>query len=74
MLIEHDMGVVMQVSERVVVLNFGKEIADGAPDVVKRDPAVVEAYLGKETSAQEAEQARYLVTSTGEEGDPRGGA
>jgi len=47
-LIEHDMGLVMQVSRRVVVLNFGKEIADGTPDEVRRNPAVVEAYLGSD--------------------------
>jgi branched-chain amino acid transport system ATP-binding protein len=45
-LIEHDMSVVMDISDRVVVLDYGKKIGDGTPDVVRGNPDVVSAYLG----------------------------
>jgi branched-chain amino acid transport system ATP-binding protein len=45
-LIEHDMGVVMDLANRVVVLDYGQKIADGTPDEVKKNQAVIDAYLG----------------------------
>jgi branched-chain amino acid transport system ATP-binding protein len=48
LLIEHDMAVVMKISDHVIVLDHGRKISDGAPDTVKNDPVVIRAYLGAE--------------------------
>jgi ABC-type branched-subunit amino acid transport system ATPase component len=66
LLIEHDMGLVMSICDRVVVLEFGEVIAEGPPGAVRADPRVIAAYLGDSGSAATAGEP---VAATGEQGE-----
>jgi branched-chain amino acid transport system ATP-binding protein len=61
LLIEHDMSVVMGISDHIVVLDYGQKISDGSPTMVKNDPSVIRAYLGVEDEEEAADVAPEVM-------------
>ena len=70
LLIEHDMSVVMEISDHVVVLDYGRKISDGTPEHVRNDPTVIRAYLGEEEDDQLPPEVAADLAKDHEGGSP----
>jgi branched-chain amino acid transport system ATP-binding protein len=70
LLIEHDMGMVMGISDHIVVLDYGRKIADAAPEAIKADPEVIKAYLGEPEEEELPEEVRADLENARSEAAP----